>query len=404
MPAALRHRDFALLWTGQSVSMVGDGVFTVALALETLRIDRSPAALSFVLAARIAPTVGLLLIGGVVVDRVPRRLAMLASDAVRGFAVAAIAAGVAAGRLRLWELITMSVVFGIADAFFTPAATAIVPELLPTDLLVQGSALNSSSQQAAQRLAGPALGGVIIAWLGIASAFAVDAASFALSAGCLAAMTARPGRAQSGRSILAEAREGLRYCWSQRWLWVSILGSGIANFAAFSPLLVLVPLLVRHVLDEGPLTLGLVIASGGAGGLLASLVVARIGAPRLRVSAMWLGWGGAGAGVVALSFAPNGWVAGILFAAVWALIMYGTVLWYPLIQQRVPAELLGRASSVDLVVSFVLSPLGVVVAGVFAGTVGPRATMLAGGCIASLMALVLVVPGVRAPEQQAQAG
>ncbi|MGH7666551.1 MAG: MFS transporter, partial [Candidatus Dormibacteria bacterium] len=90
-PRALRERDFALLWSGQTVSLLGDGVYTIALALETLRVDSRPTGLSFVLAARLVPTVLLLLVGGVVVDRVPRRLAMLASDTVRGASATALA-------------------------------------------------------------------------------------------------------------------------------------------------------------------------------------------------------------------------------------------------------------------------------------------------------------------------
>src|ERR1700676_1912232 len=102
---ALRHRDFALLWSGQSVSLVGDGIYTVALALETLRIDNHPFALSLVLAARLLPTVLLLVAGGVVVDRIPRRFAMVASDSIRGIAVATIAVLVALGSLQIWELV-----------------------------------------------------------------------------------------------------------------------------------------------------------------------------------------------------------------------------------------------------------------------------------------------------------
>ena len=104
-PAALRHRDFALLWSGQSVSLIGDGVYTVALALETLRIDNHPFALSLVLAARLLPTVLLLVVGGVIVDRIPRRFAMLASDVTRGVVVAVIAILVALGSLQIWELV-----------------------------------------------------------------------------------------------------------------------------------------------------------------------------------------------------------------------------------------------------------------------------------------------------------
>jgi MFS family permease len=265
-PAALRHRDFALLWSGQSVSLVGDGVYTVALALETLRIDNHPIALSLVLAARLLPTVLLLVVGGVIVDRIPRRLAMLASDATRGAAVAVIAALVALGVLQIWELIVLSAVFGAADALFYPASTAVTPEILPADLLVQGSALNHTSETVAQNLIGPALGGLVVAALGYEWGFVIDAASFVVSGACILLMAPRPSPRSSGHSALADAREGLRYVRSQRWLWVSLAGAGFGNFIAFAPLAVLVPLLVRNVLQQGPVALGLVLATGGVGG------------------------------------------------------------------------------------------------------------------------------------------
>ncbi len=134
--------------------------------------------------------------------------------------------------------------------------------------------------------------------------------------------------------------------------------------------------------------------------MIASLIAGRMGAPRHRVTVMWLGWGLAGGAVGCLGLAPDAWVAGLLVAVAWALIMYGNVLWNPLMQERVPAALLGRAASVDWLVSFAGSPVGIVVAGVAAGSVGPRAVLLAGGGVAALMALVLVVPGVREPDQR----
>ena len=115
------------------MSFVGD-IFTIALALEALRVDRSPDGLAFVFAARAVPSVCFALVGGVVVDRVPRRLAMLFSDLVRGLAVGAIALLDGASVLKLWELVVMSALFGAADAFFGPASMATFPELLPAEL------------------------------------------------------------------------------------------------------------------------------------------------------------------------------------------------------------------------------------------------------------------------------
>ena len=160
--SSLRHRNFALLWLGQSVSMTGDGIFAVALAIVALDVDHSPAGLSYVLAARIIPTVAFLLLGGAVADRVSRRLLMLASDLARGIVVGAVTVLLALGHLTIAELVVMSLLFGVADAAFSPASTAIVPEIVPEGLLVNANALRSTSQTVAQSLLGPALGGLVV--------------------------------------------------------------------------------------------------------------------------------------------------------------------------------------------------------------------------------------------------
>jgi len=213
-------------------------------------------------------------------------------------------------------------------------------------------------------------------------------------------MASHPRPAPTGHSALADAREGLRYVRSQRWLSVSLGAAGVANFAAFSPLALLVPLLIRNVLDQGPLALGLVLAAGGVGGGVTALLVARLGAPRLRITSMWAGWAISAGGIVVLSLAPNVWVAGALAMIITGTLMYGNVLWNPIMQELVPPELLGRASSVDWLVSLSLSPLGVLVSGAAAGVLGTRTTMLVGGCVALAVCGILFVPGVRDPERR----
>jgi MFS family permease len=248
----LGERDFALLWGGQTTSIIGDGVFTVALALETLHVSDHAGTLSYVVAARVAPMVLLLLFAGTVVDRLPRRLTVLAADSVRGLAVAAIAALVVAHALDITDLVITSAVVGVADAFFWPAYNAIIPEILPPTLYMEGNAYNTASQVIGQSLLGPAIGGVLIAAFGAASAFGVDAASFFVSAACVVAMRARPAPKASGESMLADARAGLRWTRAQPWLWYSIIAASVGNAVAFMPFAVLGPLLIRDVLHQGP--------------------------------------------------------------------------------------------------------------------------------------------------------
>ena len=394
----LRHRDFALLWSGQSVSRLGDGVFTVTLALETLRVDRHPIALSYVLAARLLPAVLFVLLGGAIVDRVPRRLAMLGSDIARGAAAAAIAALVATGAVALAALVVMAFVFGLADALFFPASTAITPEIIPAELLVGASALSGTSTQLAQVLIGPAVGGLIVGLLGTAWGFGIDAASFAVSAACLAAMAARPKPITRTQSPLRDIRDGFRYCRSRRWLWVSILGAALGNFVAFSPLGALVPQLVIHSLHSGGIALGLVLGAGGLGGIAASLLLGHRGAPRRMVVHLWMGWGLSGLAVLGLGLVPDIWLAGAVAFLIYGLDAYGTVLWNPLLQRSVPAALIGRVASVDYFFGFALSPLGLVAAGALAGVIGVRATLMIGGAITALTTLIPLLPGVGDPE------
>ena len=286
----LRTRDFALLWSGQSVSLVGDGIFVVALAIEALRLGNGADGLAFVMAARMLPMVIFLFVSGAAADRLPRRLILLASDLVRGVSVGLIAVLTATHDLQLWQLVVMSAVFGSADAFFMPAATAIVPDILPVDLLSQASALESSSWVISQNLIGPALGGLVIALFGSATSFGIDAASFGVSAACIAVMHRRPPPEREPSSIMADLREGARYVRSQRWLWAAILAASVANFAGYAPSVVLIPVLVRHVLHGSATELGLVLAASGAGGLVGTVAVGHFGPPRRRITVMWLAW------------------------------------------------------------------------------------------------------------------
>jgi MFS family permease len=396
----LRSRDFALLWSGQAVSQLGDGVFTVTLALEALQVDRNPIGLSLVLAARLLPAVVFTLLGGVLVDRVPRRLVMLAADITQGVAVSVITVLVAIHAMHLVALIVMAIAFGLGDAVFYPASVAITPELVPAERLVAASALSGTTWQLGRVLIGPALGGLIVGFLGIAWGFGIDAVSFGISAAALAAMKVRSRPAPGGESALIEIRAGLRFFFSKRWLWVTNLGAALGNFVAFSPLGVLVPLLVKRELHGGGIALGLVLAAGGLGGLAASVVLGSRDPPRHRLVHLWLGWGLSGLGVLGLGFAPDLWLAGGLAFVTYGLDAYGSVLESPLVQAGVPPEMLGRVSSVGYLLGLGLGPLGIVAAGAATDLIGVRATLIVGGGITALTTLIPLLPGVDDPTSQ----
>src|SRR3954451_23922290 len=186
--APLRHRDFRLMWGGMCVSLIGDGVFLVAMAWQVYALSNVPTALSTVGIAMTVPTIAFLLLGGGVSDRFDRRRVILASDVARAAAVGIIAVLALAGWLQLWHIVVLAAVYGTGTGFFAPAFDAIVPELLPTEALGQANSLDQFVRPLALRLAGPALGGLLITAGGAGLAFAIDAASFLASAAAVLAM------------------------------------------------------------------------------------------------------------------------------------------------------------------------------------------------------------------------
>ena len=324
---------------------------------------------------------------------------MLGANALRGGAIAALAALVAAHALTLTELVVLSAVVGVGDAFFYPAYRAIMPELLPAELLTQGNAFNSASQTIGASFLGPAIGGVIVAAGGTSTAFAIDAGTFVVSALCLLMMAHVPAPAlRADPSWPTPARASAGRCASA--------GSGTGSWPPGWPtsprsrrLAVTIPLIVRDALHQGPAAYGATFAAGGAGGLLAAVVAGRLGSPRRRMSVIWAAWAAASVALAGVGVAPDVFVVAICGAITYFGLTYGNLLWGALMQLAVPAQMLGRASSVDWLFSICLSPLGLVFAGALASSIGVRETVLVGAGLSALSCLVVFVPGVRDPER-----
>ncbi len=402
LTAPLRRRDFRLLWTGMSVSLLGDGFFLVAVAWETFDLSNRPASLAYVGVALSLPQVAMLLIGGAVSDRWGSRRILIWADVARALVVGALAALTAAGGLRLWELYLAAATLGVAAAFASPAFDALVPRLVPEDQLHQANAIEQFVRPATIQLAGPALGGLAVATIGSVGALAVDAATFLFCAVCMVRMTGgapvadATGSASADTGIGQDVRQGLRYVRGHVWLWGTFLSATFTYLLFIGPTQVLLPYIVRNTLHQGASSYGLVLAAGGVGALVGAVAMGRAREPRRPMTWIYLWWTVATLGVAGYGLFEEMWGLVVAALVINGAEAVGAVVWMTTKQRRVPRAMLGRVSSVDWLVSTALLPLSYALTPPVAHLLGARTTLVLAGTIgAAVTSGFLFLPGMR---------
>jgi len=392
-------RDFALLWAGMSVSLVGDGIFLVALAWQTYELSSSPSALGWISAAYVAPMVLFLLAGGVLTDRFERRKLMIAGDVVRAVAIGAVGALAVSGELRLWQLALLAALSGVGDALFAPAFGSIVPEIVPRELIAQANSLDQFVRPVSG-LVGPAVAGALIAGAGAGTAFLADAATFAVSTATALLLTPRPLDRAASRSARRELREGFAFVLARTWLWATLVAAALIMVAP-SARNVLLPYLVKSDLRASAGALGLVYAATAAGSIVAALAYGQRGLPHRYVLVMYGGWALALFVVAGYGVAGNvpelvalGFVAGLGIAL-------GQGIWGTMLHRLVPREVLGRVTSLDWMVSSSLMPMWLVAIGFLGNGIGVRRSLVAAGLFGGVTTMLfpLAIRGLRAPER-----
>lgn len=384
-----------------TVSLVGDGIFLVALAWQVYELSDSPTALSLVGLAMTIPNVVFLLVGGVVSDRFDRRRVMIAADVVRGVALVAMGLLSRAGVLELWHMMALAAAYGGATAFFGPAFDAIVPDLVASDLLTQANSVDQFARPAAWRLAGPAIGGAVIYRFGVGTAFVIDGATFAVSIVALSLMRPHAIAPPDERTTaLSEIVEGYRFVRARVWLWGTLLAAAFAYLLFIGPQEVLLPLLVKNELGRSASVLGFILAMGGVGAIGSALVVGHRGAPRRFMTFMYLAWTGSTLAVAGYGLARVPWQAMLAAFGFNALETAGTIVWATTKQRLVPGRLLGRVSSLDWFVSIGLLPVSFALTGPVASALGVRATLVGAGVLGAIVTLsFLFLPGMRTLER-----
>jgi hypothetical protein len=399
----LRVRDFAFLWIGLTISFIGDGVYIIAIAWQTYDLSNSPSALAAVGIAWSLPQVILLLITGVLSDRVDRRLLMIAGDVIRGAAVLTIGIMSIGGTLTMTWLIGLVVVFGAGQALFGPAFSSIVPQVVPEELLVEANALDQFVRPVTWTLIGPLLGGVLIANVGTGWAFVLDAATFVVSAVMVGLMRTRPeAKSEAERaSPWSDLKEGLRYVRSKTWLWVGMLTGLVSLLAVWGPWEVLMPYVVRNDLGGSAADLGLVFGAGGVGSVTVALALGQRGRlPRRAVTVLYLTWAVGMLMTAGFGLVSTVWQAMAVAFVSESCITSLVVIWFTLLQRLVPGHLLGRVSSLDWLISIGGVPLSFAVVGPLASAFGADATLIGAGLIGAAVTIgFMFFPGARDPER-----
>lgn len=384
-----------------TVSLLGDGIYFVAIAWQVYELSNAPTALSLVGLAWSLPMLVFLLVGGILSDRFDRRLVLIASDIIRGLAIGAVGVLSVTGALELWHVIALVALEGAGQSLFGPAYGAIVPDLVPEEMLVQANSLNQFMEPLGVRLAGPALGGLAIAAFGTGEAILLNAGSFVVSGLAIALMrTRRTVEREGSASVRQEIAEGFGFVRAHVWLWGTLLSVAIGLLLFIGPYEVLVPYIVKNELGGSAADLGFVFASGGVGAVLAALVVGQRGLPRRHMTFMYVNWTVAILAVAGYGLATELWHAMLASFVDGATFTAGLIVWATLMHRLVPRELLGRVSSLDWLVSVSLIPISFALTGPVAAAVGTQATLIGAGVLGVPITIAfLFLPGMRDTER-----
>jgi len=389
----LRHRDFRNLFLGQSLSTLGDRIVFVALALYVTEIG-TPSDVGLVLAAHALPLVGLILLGGVLADRISRTRVMIGSDIARCALHALLAALIFTGAVEIWHIVVIEALYGCAEAFFKPAQTGLLPQTVPEEEIQQARAASGTIETVAE-FAGPALATALVLGLGAGWAFAIDAATFLVSIAFLLRVRPRErGEVPVAQTVLADLRDGWRAVRERAWLWSILVCFPAAVLLSFAPWFTLGPTVTEHVYGSAGV-FGILVAAAGAGTILGAMTGFRWRPlhPMRTGMLLALPWPLASLGV-ALAL-PLGLVVPAFVLSGFGIALFG-IWWETALAERVPPHLLSRVSAYDWMVSLSLLPIGYLLAGPLGEALGEQAVLAVGAAAAALaLAAALLVRETR---------
>ncbi len=407
---SLKHRPFALLWSGQTISRLGDSLYRIALAWWVLEKTGSATAMGTVLVFSQIPMLVFLLVGGVVVDRLPRLRVMFVSDILSGIVITFVAVFSWLNLLQIWHIYIASMVFGFVEAFFFPAYQAVVPQITPPEMLTSANSLNGLSQRVTG-IVGPALGAALVAAGGTSITFGLDALSFFLSAifvfpilrlnidkiqseeKAVETGTRQKPVKEAIRQGFVDLREGFKFIVTVPWIWITIIVFGFVNITDAGPRAVAMPFLIKQDLGADVELLGLFGSAASLGFVLGMIWLGQYVRLHRRGLLGYLSVIVSGSTLLPFAFklpipilAASAFISGISISVF-------SLVWTHTLQEMVPAKLLGRVYSIDALGSFVLLPIGFSLSGWATDAFGATNVFLVGG----IGTIVLILLGLMHP-------
>ena len=398
----MSQRNFALLWAGQSTSLLGDQFYMVATPWLVLKLTGDPLALGTVLAVGAVPRAAMILIGGAITDRLSARTIMITSDLIRLALTLCMVFLLVSGGIQLWMLYVLSFCFGVVSGFFIPASNSIVPAILTHENLQAGNSVFQGSSQLVGFI-GPGLAGVVIGAFsgetkGITLAFVIDAVTFMVSVATLWLMKLgylAPAM-KAGENVWNSIKTGIGYAWKDSSLKFGFLLIAFANLFFSGPIVVGIPVLADQRLPEGAAAFGLILSAFAGGNLLGIIlcgVLPSLSAKRLKyllIGTFTL----FGVGLVGLGLITATWMGFVLMFLLGIGNGYLSIVLITGIQRRTPKELMGRLMSLMLLANIGLMPLSQTIAGALSRWNLTGLLALSGGSILLLTVWMLLQPGL----------
>ena len=394
----LASQDYRLLFAAVGIEVFGTGMWTIVMVFQVLALDDSPLALSAVATGMSLGLFAFSVLGGVVADRLSKRRIIITVQGCTAAVMTVVAVLSLTETIELWHVGAASFAMGAGSAFFYPAYSAYLPQVLPPEQLLAANGLEGALRPSMGQGLGPALGGIVVGMFFPAIGAVIVAASYAIAFILTLFLSRRDELTtvtspEQRTSVWGDLRTGVNYVARTRWLlWTLIFGSSLALIIQ-GPIEVLLPFITRDRFEDAESTFGFLLAALGIGGAIGSLVVSSLKLPRRYLTFMIACWGGGTLPLAVIGVADNLILMLAALFIVGAATGAGVVLWGTLLQRLVPLDMIGRVASLDFFVSIAFMPVSIAIAGPLSLLLPIPVIFIIAGIAPPALALIAMLAG-----------